>query len=140
MGPDLSTPATEEAPLAAHTYAYGIHKMEADRVVQQRAPGSARMQRLHFAAPYFCRCEYRQLLHGSIPWHSRRRQQTGRENASRRKTASLHVAIGRQVFAESLIQFVQIDDVARLVAFILSKNEPEGRRLTILNVAGRGGR
>ena len=37
-GPDLSTPATEEAPLAAHTYAYGIHKMEADRVVQQRAP------------------------------------------------------------------------------------------------------
>src|SRR6266566_8635696 len=36
-GPQLSRPATEETPLAAHTYAYGIHKMEADRVVQQRA-------------------------------------------------------------------------------------------------------
>src|SRR5438067_12818376 len=37
-GPGLSTPAQEETPLAAHTYTYGIHKMEADRVVQQRAP------------------------------------------------------------------------------------------------------
>jgi len=37
-GPGLSTPAQEETPLAAHTYVYGIHKMEADRVVQQRAP------------------------------------------------------------------------------------------------------
>src|SRR5581483_684327 len=37
-GPDLSKPVTEETPLAAHTYHYGIHKMESDRVVQQRAP------------------------------------------------------------------------------------------------------
>jgi len=37
-GPDLSKPATEETPLAAHTYNYGLQKMEADRVVQQRAP------------------------------------------------------------------------------------------------------
>src|SRR5438270_3919638 len=37
-GPDLSTPATEDTPLAAHTYQYGVQKMEADRVVQQRAP------------------------------------------------------------------------------------------------------
>src|SRR5215467_13675070 len=37
-GPGLSRPASEESPLAAHTYVYGIHKMESDRVVQQRAP------------------------------------------------------------------------------------------------------
>ena len=37
-GPNLSKLATEETPLAAHTYVYGVHKMEADRVVQQRAP------------------------------------------------------------------------------------------------------
>jgi nucleoside-diphosphate-sugar epimerase len=42
-------------------------------------------------------------------------------------------------YLQNRIQFVQIDDVARLVRFILEKNEPEGRRLTILNVAGRGG-
>jgi hypothetical protein len=29
--------------------------------------------------------------------------------------------------------------MARLIAFILNKNEPESQRLTILNVTGRGG-
>src|SRR5579864_9144053 len=37
-GPQLSTPATETTPLDAHTYRYGVHKMDADRVVQRRAP------------------------------------------------------------------------------------------------------
>jgi hypothetical protein len=32
-----------------------------------------------------------------------------------------------------------VDDVARLIAHILRKTEPEAQRLTILNVAGRGG-
>src|ERR1700730_18825024 len=35
-GPNLSKPATEDTPLAAQTYAYGIQKMEADLVVRQR--------------------------------------------------------------------------------------------------------
>ena len=43
-----------------------------------------------------------------------------------------------QQYLQNKIQFVHIDDVARLIAFVLAKNEPEGRRLTILNVAGRG--
>ncbi len=34
---------------------------------------------------------------------------------------------------------MHIDDVARLIAHILKKVQPEGQRLTILNVAGRGG-
>src|SRR5438874_1811588 len=42
-------------------------------------------------------------------------------------------------YLHNRIQFVHIDDVARLVKFILEKNEPEGRRLTVLNLAGRGG-
>src|SRR5436305_9983324 len=40
-GPGLSTPASENKPLTAHTYIYGVQKMEADRVVQQRAPALA---------------------------------------------------------------------------------------------------
>jgi nucleoside-diphosphate-sugar epimerase len=43
-----------------------------------------------------------------------------------------------QQYLQNKIQFVHIDDVARLIAFILQKNEPEAQRLTILNVAGRG--
>src|SRR5580693_6618920 len=37
-GPALAEPASEDFPLGAHTLPYAIHKMEADRVVQQRAP------------------------------------------------------------------------------------------------------
>jgi nucleoside-diphosphate-sugar epimerase len=41
-------------------------------------------------------------------------------------------------YLENRIQFVHVDDMSRLVAFILRKTEPEAQRLTILNVAGRG--
>jgi hypothetical protein len=33
---------------------------------------------------------------------------------------------------------VHVDDIARLIEYILRKTEPEAQRLTILNVAGRG--
>jgi nucleoside-diphosphate-sugar epimerase len=38
---------------------------------------------------------------------------------------------------DNKIQFVHVDDMARLIAWIL-KREPEAQRLTVLNVAGRG--
>ena len=53
-GSDLTGPATEEHPLGAHTLPYAIHKMECDKVVQQRAPAlrgcSAYMLRPHIFA------------------------------------------------------------------------------------------
>ena len=42
-----------------------------------------------------------------------------------------------QRYLDNQIQFVHVDDMARLIAFLL-KREPEAQRLTILNVAGRG--
>ncbi len=53
-GSDLTAPATEEHPLGAHTLPYAMHKMECDKVVQQRAPAlrgcSAYMLRPHIFA------------------------------------------------------------------------------------------
>ncbi len=56
--------------------------------------GAPWVQRLHFASAYFCRAEYRQLLHGSISRHSWREQQAGRAYARAGQTASMHVAFG----------------------------------------------
>lgn len=39
---------------------------------------------------------------------------------------------------ENRVQFVHVDDVARLVSYIAHKSEPEPQRLTVLNVSGRG--
>src|SRR5262249_12077064 len=41
-----------------------------------------------------------------------------------------------QRFLDNQIQFIHVDDMARLITWIL-KREPEARRLTVLNVAGR---
>jgi len=41
-------------------------------------------------------------------------------------------------YLENKIQFVHVDDMARLLAYIVHKTEPEAQRLTVLNVAGRG--
>jgi len=137
-GPGLSTPATEETPLAAHTYAYGIHKMEADRVVQQRAPAlrgcSVYILRPHIFAGAGIENYFMEAFRGIPGGASKRAARMRREG----KRLPCMLPSGNK-YLHHRIQFVHIDDVARLIAFILNKNEPEGRRLSVLNVAGRGG-
>jgi nucleoside-diphosphate-sugar epimerase len=137
-GPGLSTPATEEAPLAAHTYAYGIHKMEADRVVQQRAPAlrgcSVYILRPHIFAGATVENYFMEAFRG-VPGGASKRAQRMRQQGKRLPC----MLPSGDHYLQHRIQFVHIDDTARLLKFILEKNEPEGRRLTILNVAGRGG-
>ena len=137
-GPALSTPATEETRLAAHTYTYGIHKMEADRVVQQRAPAlrgcSVYILRPHIFAGASIDNYFMEAFRGIPGGASKRAARMRRQG----KRLPCMLPSGNK-YMQHRIQFVHVDDVARLVAFILNKNEPEGRRLTILNVAGRGG-
>jgi nucleoside-diphosphate-sugar epimerase len=133
----LAKPATEESPLAAHTYLYGVHKMESDRVVQQRAPSlrgcSAYILRPHIFAGASVDNYFMEAFRG-IPGGSSKRAQRMRKNGTR---LPCMLPSGKQ-YLENRIQFVHIDDVARLIEFILRKSEPESQRLTILNVAGRG--
>jgi nucleoside-diphosphate-sugar epimerase len=137
-GPGLYQPATEETPLAARNYAYGIHKMEADRVVQQRGPAlrgcSVYILRPHiFAGPavdnYFMEA-FRGIPGGASKYAARMRDKG--------KRLPCMLPRGNQ-YLQNRIQFVHIEDIARLVAHILKKTEPEAQRLTTLNVAGRGG-
>jgi nucleoside-diphosphate-sugar epimerase len=137
-GPALSTPASEETPLAAHTYLSGVHKMEADRVVQQRAPAlrgcSAYILRPHIFAAAEIQNYFMEAFRG-IPGGTSKRAARMRERGTR-----LPCMLPRgEKYLRHRIQFVHIDDVARLITFILKKTEPESQRLTVLNVAGRGG-
>jgi nucleoside-diphosphate-sugar epimerase len=136
-GPRLSPPAKEESPLKAHTYRYGIHKMEADLVVQQRAPAlrgcSVYILRPHIFAGAGIDNYFMEAFRG-VPGGSSKRAARMREQGKR---LPCMLPTGEQ-YLRNRIQFVHIDDVARLTKFILEKNEPESQRLTILNVAGRG--
>jgi nucleoside-diphosphate-sugar epimerase len=136
-GSDLPEPVSEDFPLGAHTLPYAIHKMEADKVVQQRAPAlrscSVYMLRPHIFAgasvQNYMLGAFRGTPNGTAKRASRMREQG--------KRLPCMLPYGNQ-YLENRIQFVHVDDMARLLAHIIRQTEPESQRLTVLNVAGRG--
>jgi len=136
-GSDLPGPVSEDFPLGAHTLPYAMHKMECDRVVQQRAPSlrgcSAYMLRPHIFAGASVENYLLGAFRGTPNGRSRRAEKM--RNEGRRLSCML--PYGKK-YVDNKIQFVHVDDMARLMAHLVRKSEPEAQRLTILNVAGRG--
>jgi len=136
-GSDLAEPATEESPLAGHTLPYAIHKMEADKVFQQRAPAlrgcSAYMLRPHI----FAGASVENYILGAFRGTPNGRSERAARMRSQGKRLPCMLPYG-QPYLEKQLQFVHVDDVARLIAHIVRKTEPESQRLTVLNVTGRG--
>jgi nucleoside-diphosphate-sugar epimerase len=136
-GSDLPGPVSEDFPLGAHTLPYAMHKMECDRVVQQRAPAlrgcSAYMLRPHI----FGGASVENYLLGAFRGTPNGRSKRAERMRSEGRRLSCMLPYGRK-YLDNKIQFVHVDDVARLIAHLVRKPEPEAQRLTILNVAGRG--
>jgi nucleoside-diphosphate-sugar epimerase len=136
-GPDLPGPVTEDHPLAAHTLPYAIHKMECDKVVQQRAPAlrgcSAYMLRPHI----FAGTSVENYMVGTFRGTPGGPSNRAARMRSRGTRLPCLMPYGSR-YLENQIQFVHVDDMARLIAHIVQKTEPEAQRLTVLNVAGRG--
>src|SRR5258708_10305816 len=135
-GSDLPAPVAEDAPLGAHTLPYAIHKKESDLVVQQRAP-SLRGCGVFILRPHiFAGATVENYLMGAFRGtpNGKGRQAARMRQSARRLPCMLPYG---QKYLDNKIQFVHVDDMARLIAWIM-KREPETQRLTILNVAGRG--
>lgn len=135
-GPDFLQPATEESPLEAHTLPYAIHKKESDLVVQQRCT-ALRGCSVYILRPHiFAGASIENYLMGAF-----RGSPNGKSPRAERMRAAgrrLPCMLPRgQKYLDNKIQFIHVDDMARLMNHILQR-EPETQRLTILNVAGRG--
>ena len=136
-GPALSAPASEDSPLRPESLAYAIQKLEAEKVIQQRAPGlrgcSAYLLRPHI----FAGATVENYMVGAF----RGIPNGGGERAAKLRARGVRLPcmlpLGKR-YLENRIQFVHVDDVARLISHIVRKTEPEPQRLTVLNVAGRG--
>jgi nucleoside-diphosphate-sugar epimerase len=135
-GPNLPAPATEGSILAAHTLPYAIHKKQSDEVVQQRAP-AMRGCSVYVLRPHiFAGASVENYLLGAF---------RGTPNGKSRRSEKMRSAGKRlpcmlprgQKYLDNKVQFVHVDDIARLITHILQR-DPEAQRLTILNVAGRG--
>jgi|SRR5271166_2129487 len=135
-GSDLSAPVTEDSPLAAHTLPYAIHKKESDLVVQQRAPSLRGCAAFILRPHIFAGATVENYLMGAF---------RGTPNGKGARAARMRQSGKRlpcllpygQKYLDNKLQFVHVDDMARLIVWILGR-EPEAQRLTILNVAGRG--
>jgi nucleoside-diphosphate-sugar epimerase len=135
-GSDLPAPVTEDAPLEAHTLPYAIHKKESDLVVQQRAP-SLRGCGVFILRPHiFAGATVENYLMGAFRGTPNGKGARAARMRQEEKRLPCMMPYG-QKYLDNKIQFVHVDDMARLIAWIL-KREPEAQRLTILNVAGRG--
>jgi nucleoside-diphosphate-sugar epimerase len=135
-GPSLASPAMEDTPLAAHTLPYAIHKKQSDEVVQQRAHSlrgcSAYILRPHI----FAGSSVENYLMGAFRGTPNGKSERAEKMRSEGKRLPCMLPRGQQ-YVDNKIQFVHVDDMARLLVHILHR-EPEMQRLTVLNVAGRG--
>jgi nucleoside-diphosphate-sugar epimerase len=135
-GSDSPEPFTEESPLDAHTLPYAIHKKESDEVVQQRCT-ALRGCSVYILRPHiFTGATVENYLMGAFrgtPNGKGERAQKMRERGTRLPCI---LPRGHQ-YLDNKIQFIHVDDMARLIRHILQR-EPESQRLTVLNVAGRG--
>ena len=135
-GPDLPRPVTESAPLQAHTLPYAIHKRESDDVVRKRA-ASIEPCKTYILRPHiFVGASVQNYLVGSmrgVPGGKGRWAERLRERGTR---LPMMLPMGER-YRRNRFQFVHVDDMARLIAHIVRRTQPDPP-LTILNVAGRG--
>ena len=135
-GPSLPSPATEESPRAAHTLPYALHKKQSDEVVQHRST-ALRGCSVYILRPHiFAGASVENYLLGAF--RGTPNGKASRAEKMRREGKRLPCMLPRgQQYLDNRIQFVHVDDMARLLVHILHR-DPETQRLTILNVAGRG--
>ncbi len=135
-GPETAGPVREDAPLAAHTLPYAIHKKESDEVVRYRAEtmGDCRLYilRPHIFAGRSMENYMVGVLRGTPAGKSKRAARMRAEG----KRLPLLLPRGKEYLGKK-VQFVHVDDMARLLTYLLYRPATDPP-ITVLNVAGRG--
>ena len=135
-GSDLPRAVTEDFPLGGHTLPYAVHKRESDNVVRARAGSlgdcSTYILRPHIFAGASMQ-NYLIAILRNTPYGEGR---LGRWLRRRGIRLPALLPFGRK-YLETRFQFVHVDDVARLIAFILRRRETKPE-VVVLNVTGSG--
>ncbi len=135
-GPETPGPVKEDYPLGAHTLPYAIHKQESDDVVRFRADSLGNCTTYVLRPPMFTGASMQNYLVGAL-----RGTPTGkgkRAEKMRGKGTRLPLLVPGKKYRESRFQFVHVDDMARLLVYLLRRSASLKNELVILNVAGRG--
>ncbi len=135
-GPDLPERVNEDYPLGAKILPYALHKQESDELVRTRAAELGACSTYVLRPHIYAGASMQNYLIGVL-----RGTATGRGKMAarlRRQGIRLPMVLpwGGQ-YLEKKFQFVHVDDVARLIAWILHRRE-DRRELVVLNVPGGG--
>jgi nucleoside-diphosphate-sugar epimerase len=135
-GPEIPPLVKEDYPLGAHTLTYAIHKKATDEVIQLRAASLGACSTFLLRPPIFVGQSVENYLVGALRGTPTGNGKRGEKMRAAGKRLPMLLPTGEQYLAKQF-QFVHIDDVARLMAYILTKRTV-APGLTIMNVAGRG--
>jgi len=134
-GPETPGAVDEDFPLAAHTLPYAVHKMQADEVARNRSAQLGNCATIILRPHIFAGATMQNYLIGALRGTPTGKGKRAERLRARRTRLPIVVPFGQR-YLENLFQFVHVDDVARLIAYVLKRNNHD--TLTVMNVAGRG--
>lgn len=135
-GPDLPGQVSESFPLRAHTLPYAVHKRESDEVIRARSGQLGDCATFLLRAHIFTGATMQNYMVGALRGTPTGAGVLGARLRARGTRLPLLLPLGSR-YLHNRMQFVHVDDVARLIAFIL-RDERRHESPTVLNVAGRG--
>jgi nucleoside-diphosphate-sugar epimerase len=135
-GPETPPLVKEDFPLRAHTLPYAIHKRESDEVVRYRAESLGDCRAYILRPHIFAGATMQNYMVGALRGTPLGRSKRAAHMRAEGRRLPLLLPSGKK-YPEKLLQFVHVDDVARLLVHLLSRPHSDPP-LNILNVAGRG--
>ena len=135
-GPALKRPARENDALKAHTLAYAVHKKDADQAVQARVRDLGGCDVYVLRPHIFSGATVQNYMINCIRGTSYGSGRLGKMLERRGTRLPLVFPLGGN-YLQHKLQFAHVDDVARLIAWILPRPKLQDP-LMILNVASRG--
>lgn len=135
-GPEIPPDVMEEHPLGAHTLPYAVHKREAEQMLQQQAGEMGACSTYVLRPHIYAGASMQNYLIGALRGTPTGRGKLGRSMRSHHIRLPLILPAGSE-YRGKRFQFVHVDDVARLIAWILNRKNTS-REAVILNVPGKG--
>lgn len=136
-GPETPPLVDEDAPLAAHTLNYAVQKAEADGVVRFRAAAMGKCSTYLLRPHIFAGASVENYLVNAIRGRAFGNGRLAAMMRRKQMRLPLLLPVGEE-YPKKLLQFVHVDDMARLVTWLLRKAPADNGEVLPLNVAGSG--
>lgn len=135
-GPDTPGPVKEDYPLNAHTLPYAIHKRQSDEVVRYRAESMGACRNYILRPHIYAGASVQNYMIGCLKGNAFGKSRRASRMRAEGKRLPLMLPKGQQ-YLNNTVQFVHVDDVARLITYLLYRPSSDPL-VSVLNVAGRG--